>query len=32
MPDIIDLIRRWWKQMLAVVLLSLLAVGVITFL
>ncbi len=32
MPDIIDLIRRWWKQMFAVVILSLLAVGVITFL
>jgi len=32
MPDIIDLIRRWWKQVFAVVLLSLLAVGIITFL
>lgn len=32
MPDIVDLIRRWWKQVFAVVILSLLAVGVITFL
>lgn len=32
MPDLFDLIRRWWKQVFAVVLLSLLAVGVITFL
>lgn len=32
MPDIIDLLGRWWKQMLGVVLLSLLAVGIITFL
>jgi uncharacterized protein involved in exopolysaccharide biosynthesis len=32
MPDIIDLIKNWWKQMVAVVLLSLLAVGIITFL
>ncbi len=32
MPDISDLIKRWWKQMFAVVILSLLAVGVITFL
>jgi hypothetical protein len=32
MPDLFDLIGRWWKQMTAVVLLSLLAVGVITFL
>jgi uncharacterized protein involved in exopolysaccharide biosynthesis len=32
MPDIFDLIARWWKQMLAVMLLSLLAVGIITFL
>ncbi len=32
MPDIIDLISRWWKQVFAVVILSLLAVGVITFL
>jgi uncharacterized protein involved in exopolysaccharide biosynthesis len=32
MPDITDLIQRWWKQILGVMLLSLLAVGVITFL
>jgi len=32
MPDIFDLIARWWKQMLAVMALSLLAVGIITFL
>ena len=32
MPDIFDLIARWWKQMLAVMVLSLLAVGIITFL
>jgi hypothetical protein len=32
MPDIFDLIVRWWKQMFAVILLSLLAVGIITFL
>jgi uncharacterized protein involved in exopolysaccharide biosynthesis len=32
MPDIFDLIARWWKRMLAVMLLSLLAVGIITFL
>lgn len=32
MPDIIELISKWWKQMLAIVLLSLLTVGVITFL
>ena len=32
MPDIFDLIAGWWKRMLAVVLLSLLVVGVITFL
>ena len=32
MPDIIDLIKNWWKQMFAVVMLSLLAVGIITFL
>ncbi|MDZ4795122.1 MAG: hypothetical protein SGI83_12650 [Bacteroidota bacterium] len=32
MPDITDLIGRWWKQMLGVFLLSVLAVGVITFL
>ncbi len=32
MPDIADLVTRWWKQIAAVVILSLLAVGVITFL
>jgi len=32
MPDIFDLIARWWKRMFAVVFLSLLLVGVITFL
>jgi hypothetical protein len=32
MPDIFDLIGRWWKQMTAMVLLSLLAVGIIVFL
>jgi uncharacterized protein involved in exopolysaccharide biosynthesis len=31
MPDITDLIKNWWKQMLFVVLLSLLAVGAIIF-
>ncbi len=32
MPDIFDLIARWWKRMFAVMILSLLVVGVITFL
>ncbi len=32
MPDIFDLFARWWKQILAVMALSLLTVGVITFL
>jgi len=32
MPDILDLVRHWWKQIFLVVILSLLAVGVITFL
>lgn len=32
MPDIFDLIARWWKRMLMVMILSLLAVGIITFL
>lgn len=32
MPDLFDLISRWWKQIAAVILLSLLAVGTITFL
>jgi uncharacterized protein involved in exopolysaccharide biosynthesis len=32
MPDIFDLIAGWWKRMLVVMVLSLLAVGAITFL
>jgi uncharacterized protein involved in exopolysaccharide biosynthesis len=32
MPDIFDLLRKWWKQFLAVILLSLLVVSIITFL
>jgi hypothetical protein len=32
MPDIFDLLARWWKQMFAVMFLSLLAVGIITYL
>jgi hypothetical protein len=32
MPDIIDLIFRWWKRMLAVIILSLLTTGIIIFL
>ena len=32
MPDISDLITRWWKRILAVMILSLLVVGIITFL
>jgi hypothetical protein len=32
MPDLFDLIIRWWKKIFTVVILSLLAVGVITFL
>ena len=32
MPDITDLIRRWWKQMLAVVILSVAVICTITFL
>ena len=32
MPDLINLIQQWWKQMFAVVVLSLLVVGIITFL
>jgi uncharacterized protein involved in exopolysaccharide biosynthesis len=32
MPDIINLVARWWKRILAVMILSLLAVGIITFL
>ncbi len=31
MPDIAILVKKWWKQILFTVLLSLLAVGVITF-
>jgi uncharacterized protein involved in exopolysaccharide biosynthesis len=32
MPDIFDLIAQWWKRMLAVMVLSLLTVGIITYL
>jgi uncharacterized protein involved in exopolysaccharide biosynthesis len=32
MPDIFDLIKNWWKQILLVIILSVVAVGVITFL
>lgn len=32
MPDIIDLVARWWKRILTVMVLSLLTVGFITFL
>jgi peptidoglycan hydrolase CwlO-like protein len=32
MPDIFDLVARWWKRMLVVIILSLLTVGIITFL
>src|SRR5689334_6862621 len=32
MPDIFDLITRWWKQVFTVMILSLLVVGTITFL
>jgi uncharacterized protein involved in exopolysaccharide biosynthesis len=32
MPDIFDLIAGWWKRMLVVMILSLLVVGIITFL
>jgi len=32
MPDLIDLIRKWWKQVFLVVLFSVIIVGVITFL
>jgi uncharacterized protein involved in exopolysaccharide biosynthesis len=31
MPDIFDLMMKWWKQILAVMILTLLAVGIITF-
>lgn len=32
MPDIFDLLARWWKQIFAVMIFSLLIVGAITFL
>ncbi|MBC7875188.1 MAG: hypothetical protein H7Y01_14385 [Ferruginibacter sp.] len=32
MPDITELVKNWWKKMLAVVVLSIAVVGVITFL
>lgn len=32
MPDIFDLIRHWWKQILAVIIASLLVVGTVTYL
>ena len=32
MPDFFDLIARWWKRIIMVMLLSLLTVGIITFL
>lgn len=32
MPDISNLLKHWWKQLLAIVLLSVTAVGIITFL
>lgn len=32
MPDLFDLISNWWKRILVVIILSLLAVGTITFL
>jgi uncharacterized protein involved in exopolysaccharide biosynthesis len=32
MPDLFDLLARWWKQVLAVMLLALLTVGIIVFL
>ena len=31
MPDITELIKKWWKQILAVVIVSLLAVSIIVF-
>ena len=31
MPEITDLLKHWWKQMLVVVILALVAVGVIVF-
>ncbi len=32
MPDLIYIIRRWWKQIISVVVLSVLIIGIITFL
>lgn len=32
MPDLFELLRQWWKQMFAVVIVSLLVIGTITFL
>lgn len=32
MPDMFDLFKHWWKQMLAVIIASLLVVGIVTFL
>ena len=32
MPDIFDLSKRWWKQILAVIIASLLVVGTVTYL
>jgi hypothetical protein len=32
MPDLIDLIAKWWKKIIVVMILSLLAAGIITFL
>jgi LPS O-antigen subunit length determinant protein (WzzB/FepE family) len=32
MPDLFDLLKSWWKKIVAVMILSLLAVGIITFL
>lgn len=32
MPDLLDLFKKWWKQIVLVVVLSVLVVGVITFL
>ena len=32
MPDIFDLIRNWWKQVMLVVLVSVITIGIITFL
>jgi len=32
MPDLIDLFTKWWKQIVALVVLSMLAVGIVVFL